>query len=173
MSTSKGKEKANLARMKKVMEEIEKTTDDFDLIKELHELLTISYPSSLKWHIIVFKNEVDKSLWYLEDIRREELEIEKMNPGQRIGSNDELSQVSKFSEILNAFRFGHKMVYDTESSQYKLSKLKASRITRSNVFEIPKSMIGDGKLQWSEAVKQKWGEDTIGQRESLERGICN
>ena len=68
MSTSKGKEKANLARMKKVMEEIEKTTDDFDLTKELHELLTMSYPSSLKWHIIVFKNEVDKSIFFGTDI---------------------------------------------------------------------------------------------------------
>jgi hypothetical protein len=32
-------------------------------------------------------------------------------------------------------------------------------------------MIGDGKLQWSEEVKQKWGEDNIGKRELLERSI--
>ena len=34
-------------------------------------------------------------------------------------------------------------------------------------------MIGNGKLQWSEAVKQKWGEDTIGQTELLERELYN
>jgi hypothetical protein len=32
-------------------------------------------------------------------------------------------------------------------------------------------MIGDGKLQWSEETRKKWGEDNIGQRELLEKGI--
>lgn len=173
MVTSKEREKANLTRMKRIMEKIESTADDSDLIAELYELLRMPYPSSLKWHSMVFKNEVDKSLWYLEDIRREEIEIEKMNPGQRKESNGDTDQVNcKFSEILSAFRFGQQMVYDAKSDQYKLSKSKVSRITRSNVFAIPKSMIGNGRLQWSETVKQKWGEDNIGQRELLERGIC-
>ena len=60
MVTSQERQKANLARMKEIMEEIENTTNDFDLIVELHRLLRKQYPLSLKWHMIVFKSEVDK-----------------------------------------------------------------------------------------------------------------
>ncbi|MGB9938695.1 hypothetical protein [Methanosarcina sp.] len=156
MATSQERQKANLARMKKVMEEIESTTDDYDLITELHELLRKSYSLSLKWHMIVFKSEVDRSLWYLEDIRKEEIEIEKRKRRRGKETDEEPDQVDcTFSEILSAFRTG------------------VSRITRADVFAIPKSMIGECKLQWSDAVKQKWGEDNIGQQELMERGICN
>jgi hypothetical protein len=74
MVTSQERQKVNLARIKRVMEEIEYTTNDSNLIAELHELLRKPYSRSLKWHMIVFKSEIDKSLWYLEDIRKEELE---------------------------------------------------------------------------------------------------
>lgn len=174
MATSQERQKANLARMKKVMEEIESTTDDFDLIAELHELLRKSYSLSLKWHMIVFKSEVDRSLWYLEDIRKEEIEIEKLKRRRGKEPEEELTQTQcTFSEILSAFRHGYQMVYDAKVNQYKLSQSRVSRITRANVFAIPKSMIGDYKLRWSDEVRQKWGEDTIGQRELMERGICN
>jgi len=174
MATSQERQKANLARIKKVMEEIESTTDDFDLIAELHELIKKPYSLSLKWHMIVFKSEIDRSLWYLEDIRKEEIEIEKWKRRRGKEPEEELTEVHcKFSEILSAFRLDYQMVYDTKANQYKLSKSGVSRITRANVFAIPKSMIGDYKLQWSDAVRQKWGEDNIGQRELMERGICN
>ncbi len=174
MATSQERQRANLARMKRVMEEIENTTDDYNLINELHELLRKPYSLSLKWHMIVFKSEIDRSLWYLEDIRKEEIEIEKMKRRRGKEPKEELNKVSgKFSEIVSEFKLDHQMVYDEKANQYKLSKSGVSRTTRENIFAIPKSMIGDGKLQWSEAVKQKWGEDNIGQRESLERGFCN
>ncbi len=174
MVTSQERQKANLAKMKKIMEEIESTTDDSDLIVELHELLKKPYSLSLKWHMIVFKSEIDKSLWYLEDIRKEEIEIEKMKRRKRKDPKEELNQVNcKFCEIMSAFKLDHQMVYDTKTNQYKLSKSRVSRTTRENIFAIPKSMIGKGKLQWSEAVKQKWGEDTIGQTELLERDLYN
>jgi len=156
MATSQERQKANLARMRQIMEEIESTTDDYNLITELHELLRKPYSLSLKWHMIVFKNEVDRSLWYLEDIRKEEIEVEKRKRRRGKEPDEEPDQVNcTFSEILSAFR------------------TEVSRTTRANVFAIPKSMIGECKLQWSDAVKQKWGEDNIGQRELLERGICN
>jgi len=172
MATSQERQKANLARIKRVMEEIESTTDDCNLIAELHELLRKPYSLSLKWHMIVFKSEVDRSLWYLEDIRKEEIEIEKRKRRKGKEPKEELNQVScKFSEAVSAFKLDYQMVYDAKANQYKLSKSGVSRNTRANIFAIPKSMIGNGKLQWSEAVKQKWGEDNIGQRELLERGI--
>lgn len=174
MVTSQERQKANLTKMKKVMEEIENTTDDSYLIAELHELLKKPYSLSLKWHIIVFKSEIDKSLWYLEDIRKEEIEIEKMKRRKGKDPKEGLKQGNcKFSEAVSAFKLDHQMVYDPKTSKYKLSKSGVSRTTRENIFAIPKSMIGDGKLQWSEAVKQKWGEDTIGQTELLERELYN
>ena len=81
MATSRERQKANLARMKRIMEEIESTTDDYDLIVELQELLRKPYPLSLKWHMIVFKSEIERSLWYLEDIRKEEIKLEKERGG--------------------------------------------------------------------------------------------
>jgi hypothetical protein len=174
MATSQERQKANLARMKRVMEDIESTTDDYDLIAELHELLKKPYSLSLKWHMIVFKNEVDRSLWYLEDIRKEEIENEKRKQKRGKEPQEEFNQVNgKFSDIVRAFKLDYQMVYDTKANKYKWSKSGVSLNTRANIFAIPKSMIGDGKLQWSEAVKQKWGEDNIGQRELLEKGICN
>ncbi|AYK14266.1 MAG: hypothetical protein ACOX7X_09445 [Methanosarcina flavescens] len=174
MATSRERQKANLARMKRIMEEIESTTDDYDLIVELQELLRKPYPLSLKWHMIVFKNEIDRSLWYLEDIRKEEIELEKRKRrrGKEIGKKS--SRVNcKFSEKLSSIGLDSQMVYDVKSNKYKLSKSVVSRTRRANVFAIPKSMIGEFKLQWSDEVKQIWGEDNIGKRELLERGICN
>ena len=172
MATSQERQKANLARIKRVMEEIESTTDDCNLIAELHELLKKPYSLSLKWHMIVFKSEIDRSLWYLEDIRKEEIEIEKKKRRRGKEPKEELNPVDcMFSETVSAFKLDYQMVYDSKANQYKLSKSVVSRNTRANIFAIPKSMIGNGKLQWSEAVKQKWGEDNIGQRELLERGI--
>ena len=83
----------NLARMKEVMKEIESTTNDFDLIAELRRLLRKQYSQSLKWHMIVFKSEVDRSLWYLEDIRKEEIEIEKRKRRRRKEPKEGLNQV--------------------------------------------------------------------------------
>jgi len=174
MATSQERQNANLARMKELMKEIENTTNDFDLIAELRGLLRKQYSQSLKWHMIVFKSEVDRSLWYLEDIRKEEIEIERKNRRQRKEPKEGLKQVyCKSSEMLSALRLDYHMAYDTETNQYKWLKRSTSRNIRANVFAIPKSMIGDGKLQWSEEAKRKWGEDTIGQRELLERGIHN
>ncbi len=176
MATSQERQKANLARMKRVMEEIENTTDDRNLIAELHELLRKPYSLSLKWHMIVFKSEIDRSLWYLEDIRKEEIENEKRKRRKGKGKNlrEESNHInSKFSKAVSAFKLDHQMVYDEKANQYKWSKSRFSRSTRVNIFAIPKSMIGDGKLQWSDTVKQKWGEDTIGQRELLERNLYN
>jgi hypothetical protein len=173
MVTSQERQKANLAKMKKVMEEIESTTDDSDLIAELHELLRKPYSLSLKWHMIVFKNEIDRSLWYLEDIRKEEI-AEKAKRRKGKDPKEELNQTNcKFSEVISAFKLDHQMVYDPKTNKYKLSKSGISRTTRENIFAIPKSMIGDGKLQWSEEVKRKWGKDTIGQTELLERDLYN
>ncbi|HET8685490.1 MAG TPA: hypothetical protein VFM18_02360, partial [Methanosarcina sp.] len=150
------------------------TTDDYDLIAELHELLRKPYPLSLKWHMIVFKSEIDRSLWYLEDIRKEEIEIEKRKRRKGKEPKEELNPANyKFSDIVSAFKLDYQMGYDTKANKYKLSKSGVSRNIRENIFAIPKSMIGKDKLQWSEAVKQKWGEDNIGKRELLERGICN
>lgn len=172
MVTSQERQKANLAKMKRIMEAIESTTDDSDLIVELQEYLRKPYSLSLKWHMIVFKSEVDKSLWYLEDIRKEEIEIEKMKRRKGKDPKEELNQVKcKFSEAVSAFKFDHQMIYDPKTNKYKLSKSRISRTTRENIFAIPKSMIGDDKLQWSEAIKQKWGEDTIGKTELMEKGL--
>lgn len=146
MATSQERQKANLARIKRVMEEIENTANDCNLIAELHELLRKPYSLSLKWHMIVFKSEIDRSLWHLEDIRREEIEFEKIKRRKGKGLKEE------------------------SNHKYNLSNLGFSRNTRANVFAIPKSMIGDSKLQWSEEVEQKWGEDNIGKRELMEKG---
>jgi len=172
MATSQERQKANLVRIKRVMEEIESTTNDCNLIAELHELLRKPYSLTLKWHMIVFKSEIDKSLWYLEDIRREEIEIEKRKRRKGKELKEESNQTNcNFSEAVSAFKFDYQMVYDAKENQYKLSKSGVPRNTRENIFAIPKSMIGDSKLQWSEEVKQKWGEDNIGKRELLERSI--
>lgn len=174
MATSQERQKANLARMKELMEEIESTTDDFELIAELHGLLRKPYSLSLKWHMIVFKSEVDRSLWYLEDIRKEEIEIERRKRRRRKEPKEGPKQVyRKSSEILSALRLDYHMAYDAETNQYKWLKCSTSRNIRANVFAIPKSMIGVYKLQWSEDAKRKWGEDNIGQTELLERGIQN
>ncbi|KKG16658.1 hypothetical protein EO97_00430, partial [Methanosarcina sp. 2.H.T.1A.15] len=66
-----------------------------------------------------------------------------------------------------------RQVYDAETNQYKWLKCSTPRNTRAKVFTIPISMIGEYKLQWSEEMKQKWGEDSIGQRELVERTINN
>jgi hypothetical protein len=174
MVTSQERQKANLARMKEQMKEIESTTNDFDLITELHRLIKKQYSLSLKWHMIVFKSEVDRSLWYLEDIRKEENEIEKRKRRQRKEPTEGPKKIyCKSSEILSELKLDYHMAYDTETNQYKWLKCSTSRNIRANIFAIPKSMIGDGKLQWSEEAKRKWGEDNIGQRELLERGIHN
>jgi len=174
MATSRERQKANLARMKRIMEEIESTTDDYDLIVELQELLRKPYPLSLKWHMIVFKSEIERSLWYLEDIRKEEIKLEKRKRRRGKEIDEKSNRFNcKFSEKLSSIGLDSQMVYDAKSNKYKLSKSVVSRTSRANVFAIPKSMIGEYKLQWSDEVKQIWGEDTIGKRELLERGICN
>jgi len=48
MVSSEERQKANLARMKEIMEETGRTTDDFALIVELKELLRKRYPLSSK-----------------------------------------------------------------------------------------------------------------------------
>jgi hypothetical protein len=174
MVTSRERQKANLARMKEIMEEIENTTNDCDLIAELHRLLKRQYPLSLKWHLIVFKSEVEHSLWHLEGIRKEEIEIAKRKRKIKTKLEESLKQVYyKYSDIPSAFKLDYYMVYDIERNQYKWIKLNTSGNPRVNIFAIPKSMIGEGKLQWSEEVKQKWGEDSIGQSELMERSILN
>jgi len=174
MATSRERQRANLARMKEIMEEIENTTNDFDLITELHRLLKRQYPLSLRWHMIVFKNEVESSLWHLEDIRKEEIEIARRRRRSRKEPEEGLKQVYyKYSEIPSAFKLDYYMVYDAEANQYKWLKCSTPGNPRANVFAIPKSMIEEGRLHWSEEVKQKWGEDSIGQRELLERSINN
>jgi hypothetical protein len=170
MVASKERQKANLTRIREILEEIESTTNDFDLIVELNALLKKPYPLSLKWHTIVFKSEIDRSLWYLEDIRKEEIEMEKAKKRQRREPKEGLKQVYyNFSEIPSAFRLNYHMVYDAVKNQHKWLECNTPRDRRANVFKMPKSMIGDGKLQWSEEIKQKWGEDNIGKREILEK----
>lgn len=174
MVTSQERQRANLARMKEIMEEIESTTNDSDLIAELNELLRKPYSLSLKWHIIMFKSEVERSLRYLEDIRKEELKITSGKNRQRKEPKGGLKQVYyKSSEIPSAFKLDYCIVYDAEKNQYKWLKCSTPRNTRAKVFTIPISMIGEDKLQWSEEIKQKWGEDSIGQRELGERAINN
>ncbi|MHC1754257.1 MAG: hypothetical protein AB9861_02290 [Methanosarcina sp.] len=174
MVTSQERQRANLARMKEIMEEIENTTNDSDLIAELSELLRKQYPLSLKWHLIMFKSEVERSLRYLEDIRKEEIKVTNGKGRQRKEPKGGLKQVYyKSSEIPGAFKLDYCIVYDAEKNQYKWLKCSTPRNTRAKVFTIPISMIGEGKLQWSEEMKQKWGEDSIGQRELGERAINN
>lgn len=174
MVTSQERQRANLDRMKKIMEEIESTTNDSDLIAELNELLRKQYPLSLKWHIIIFKSEIDRSLRYLEEIRKEEIKATGGKQKQRKEPKGGLKQVySKSSEIPGAFKLDYCIVYDAETNQYKWEKCSTPRNTRAKVFTIPISMIGEDKLQWSEEMKQKWGEDSIGQRELVERAINN
>ena len=79
MATSEARQKANLRRMKELMEEIENTIDDSALIDELNELMRKRYPLSLKWHLIIFKSEVERSLKFLEDIRKEEMNCVQVN----------------------------------------------------------------------------------------------
>jgi hypothetical protein len=174
MVTSQDRQRANLARMKEIMKEIENTTNDSALIAELNELLRKQYPLSLKWHLIMFKSEVERSLKYLEDIRKEEIKVTSVKRRQRKEPKGGLKQVYyKSSEIPGAFKLDYCIVYDTEKNQYKWLKCSTPRNTRAKVFTIPISMIGEGKLQWSEEMKQKWGEDSIGQRELGERAINN
>ncbi|MDY9925123.1 hypothetical protein [Methanosarcina sp.] len=174
MVTSQERQRANLARMKEIMEEIESTTNDSDLIAELNELLRKPYSLSLKWHIIMFKSEVERSLRYLEDIRKEELKITSGKNRQRKEPKGGLKQFYyKSSEIPSAFKLDYCIVYDAEKNQYKWLKCSTPRNTRAKVFTIPISMIAEDKLQWSEEMKQKWGEDSIGQRELGERAINN
>ena len=174
MVTSQERQRANLDRMKKIMEEIESTTNDSDLIAELNELLRKQYPLSLKWHVVMFKSEIDRSLGYLEDIRKEEVKVMGGRQKQKREPKGGLKQVYyKSSEIPGAFKLDYCMAYDAETNQYKWLKCSTPRNTRAKVFTIPISMIGDGKLQWSEEIKQKWGEDSIGQRELVERAINN
>lgn len=172
MATSKERQRANLARMKEIMAKIENTTNDFDIIAELHRLLRKQYSQSLKWHMIVFKSEVDSCLWHLENIRKKEIEIEKRKRRSRKEPKEGLKEVYyDSSEIPSAFKLDYYMVYDAEGNQYKW--LKCTLNARANIFAIPKSMIGECKLRWSEEAEQKWGEDKIGQIELMERSICN
>lgn len=174
MVTSEARQRTNLNKMKKLMEEIENTTDDSALIVELKELLRKSYPLSLKWHLIIFKSEVEKSLRYLEDIRKEEKKIASRSRKQGKEPKEGLKQVYyKSSEIPSAYKLDYCLVYDTDINQYKWLKCNTPRNTRAKVFTIPKSMIGENSLQWSEEAKQKWGEDSIGQRELVERAVNN
>lgn len=174
MVTSEARQRANLNRMKELMEEIENTTDDSSLISELNELLRKNYSLSLKWHLIIFKSEVEKSLRYLEDIRKEEMKAPSKNRRQGKEPKEGLKQVYyKSSEIPSAHKLDYCLVYDTDIDQYKWLKCSTPRNTRAKAFTIPKSMIGEGRLQWSEETKQKWGEDSIGQMELVERAINN
>lgn len=174
MVTSEARQRANLNRMKELMEEIENTTNDSTLITELNELLRKNYPLSLKWHLIIFKSEVERSLKFLEDIRKEEVKMASRNRKQGKEPKEGLKQVYyKSSDIPRAFKLDYCLVYDTDIDQYKWLRCNTPRNTRSKVFTIPKSMIGDGRLQWSEETKQKWGEDSIGQMEMVERAINN
>ena len=174
MVTSQERQRSNLSRMKEIMEEIESTTHDSYLIAELNELLRKQYPLSLKWHLVMFKSEIDRSLRYLEDIRKEEAKVTGGKQKQRKEPKGGLKQVYyKSSEIPGAFKLDYCIVYDAEANQYKWLKYSTPRNTRAKVFTIPISMIGEDKLQWSEEMKQKWGEDSIGQRELVERAINN
>lgn len=174
MATSQERQRANLARMKKVMEEIGRTIDDSELIAELNELLRKQYSLSLKWHLIIFRSEVEKGLRSLEDIRKEEVKKANWKRRQRKEPKEGLKHVYyKSSEIPDAFKLDYCLVYDTEKSQYKWLKCSTSSNTRAKVFTIPLSMIGEYKLQWSEEVKQKWGEDSVGQKELIENAANN
>ena len=174
MVTSQERQRASLDRMKEIMEEIESTTNDSDLIAELNELLRKQYPLSLKWHMVIFKSEIARSLGYLEDIRKEEAKAIGGRQKQRKEPKGGLKQVYyNSSEIPGAFKLDYSIVYDAETNQYKWLKCSTPRNTRAKVFTIPISMIGDGELHWSEEMKQKWGEDSIGQRELVERAINN
>ncbi|AKB78723.1 hypothetical protein MSHOH_2240 [Methanosarcina horonobensis HB-1 = JCM 15518] len=174
MVTSEARQKANLSRMKELMDEIENTTNDSALIAELNELLRKNYSLSLKWHLIIFKSEVERSLRYLEDIRKEEVKI--ASKSRKLGKElkEGPKQVYyKSSEIPSAFKLDYCLVYDTNINQYKWLRCNTPRNTRAKVFTIPKSMIGEYRLQWSEETKQKWGEDNIGQMELWEKAINN
>jgi len=172
MVTSQERQRANLARMKEIMKEIESTTNDSDLIAELNELLKKQYPLSLKWHMIIFKSEVERSLRYLDDIRKEETKV--VGGRRRKEPKGGLKQVYyKSSDVPSAFKLDYCLVYDTDKNQYKWLRCSTPRNTRAKVFTIPISMIGEYKLYWSEEAKQKWGEDSIGQRELAERAINN
>jgi len=172
MVTSQERQRAHLARMKEIMKEIESTQNDSDLIAELSELLKKQYPLSLKWHLIIFKSEVERSLRYLDDIRKEEAKV--TGGRQRKEPKGGLRQVYyKSSDIPLAFKLDYCLVYDSEKNQYKWLRCSTPRNSRAKVFTIPISMIGEYKLYWSEEAKQKWGEDSIGQRELAERAINN
>ncbi len=174
MATSQERQRTNLDRMKEIMEEIESTTNDSNLIAELNELLKRQYPRSLKWHMVIFKSEIARSLEYLEDIRKEEVKATGGRQKQRKDSKGELKEVYyNSSEIPGPFKLDYSIVYDAETNKYKWLKCSTPRNTRAKVFTIPISMIGDGKLQWGEEMKQKWGEDSIGQRELVERAVNN
>lgn len=174
MATSEARQRTNLKRMKELMEEIENTTDDSALIAELNELLRKPYPLSLKWHLIIFKSEVERSLRFLDDIRKEEMKIAGRNRKQGKEPKEGLKQVYyKSSDIPSAFKLDYCLVYDTDVNQYKWLRCNTPSNTRAKVFTIPKSMIGKDRLQWSEETKQKWGEDSIGQMELVERAINN
>ncbi|AAM05772.1 predicted protein [Methanosarcina acetivorans C2A] len=172
MVTSKERQRANLARMKRIMKEIESTQNDSDLIAELNVFLKKQYPLSLKWHMIIFKSEVERSLKYLDDIRKEEAKI--LGGRQKKEPKGGLKQVYyKSSDVPRAFKLDYCLVYDSEKNQYKWLRCSTPRNSRAKVFTIPISMIGEYKLYWSEEAKQKWGEDSIGERELAERAINN
>jgi ribosomal protein S24E len=174
MVTSEVRQRANLNRMKELMEAIENTTNDSALIIELKELLRKNYPLSLKWHLIIFKSEVERSLKYLEDIRKEEVKIASRHRKLGKEAKEGPKQVYfKSSDIPTEFKLDYCLVYDTDIDQYKWLKCNTPKNTRAKVFTIPKSMIGDVRLKWSEETKQKWGEDRIGQMEMVERAINN
>ncbi|WP_231585358.1 hypothetical protein [Methanosarcina sp. WWM596] len=155
------------------MEEIESTTNDSHLIVELNELLKKQYPLSLKWHMVIFKSEIDKSLRYLEDIRKVEIKETGGKHKQRKEPKGGKQVYDKPSEIPGAFKLDYSIVYDAKTNQYKWLKCSTPRNTRAKVFTIPISMIGEDRLKWSEEMKRKWGEDSIGKRELMERAVNN
>ena len=91
---------------------------DSDLIAELNELLKKQYPLSLKWHMIILKSEVEKSLRYLDDIRKEEAKV--VGGRRRKEPKGGLKQVYyKSSDVPSAFKLDYCLVYDTDKNQYK------------------------------------------------------
>lgn|SRR5665647_435619 len=163
MVSSEERQKANLARMKEIMEEIGRTTDDFALIVELKELLRKRYPLSSKWLWDIFKIELDSSLMRLGYVRKKEIEKASSRRRKRREPDGGIKQVySSYKEIPRAYRNDYYMVCDTETNHDTWVKINKRETTRSNVFNIPKSIIGEDRLHWSEELKEDWGEDHTG-----------
>ena len=162
MVTSDERQKANMARMNCIMEEIGRTQDDFALIVELQELLRKRYPLSSKWLWGIFKIELKSSLMRLDYVRKKEIE-EASGRRKRREPPGGLKQVySSYKEIPKAYRNDYYMECDTETNHNTWIKMTKRETTRTNVFDLPKSMIGDDRLHWSEELKEQWGDDLSG-----------